>query len=111
MEFVNLTEKEFESFAKKHPQASFYQTKEWGHLKEENGWKMHLVGLKDEKKKLVAAALLLSKMTPIKRKMYLGFGVSHFLFELQPKQNNATKIKRSKFRIFIFLSIVNYTND
>lgn len=33
MEFVKLTEDEFREFAKRHPQANFYQTVEWGNLK------------------------------------------------------------------------------
>ena len=51
MKFVSLEEKEFDSFARHHPQASFYQASTWGHLKEENGWQMHLLGVKDGKKK------------------------------------------------------------
>ena len=33
MEFTELTSEEFESFAKHHEQASFYQTLNWGNLK------------------------------------------------------------------------------
>jgi len=69
MKLRQLTEKEFKKFADKHPQISFHQTKEWGKLKEENGWKMHLLGLEDNNK-IVAGCLLLSKMTPIKRNMF-----------------------------------------
>ena len=51
MEWIeNLSQEEFEAFAKKHPQASFYQTIYWGKLKMENGWKMHLVGVKEKEK-------------------------------------------------------------
>jgi len=64
-----LTEKEFSKFAEKHPLFSFHQTKEWGELKKGNGWKYHFVGLK-EKNKIVAATMLLSKMTPIKKKIF-----------------------------------------
>ena len=46
MELVKLTEKEFKKFALNHPQANFYQTIEWGHLKETNNWCIHLLGLK-----------------------------------------------------------------
>ena len=69
MEFVKLTEEEFKGFAYNHEQASFYQTINWGKLKENNGWKMYLVGVKD-KKKVIAATLLLSKLTPIKKNMF-----------------------------------------
>ena len=38
MEFVKLTEDEFREFAKRHPQANFYQTVEWGNLKKTTNW-------------------------------------------------------------------------
>lgn len=69
MKFTELTESEFEQFAYTHPQASFYQTINWGKLKEENGWKMHLVGIK-KNEKIIAATLLLEKDTPIHKKMF-----------------------------------------
>ena len=69
MKLRQLTEKEFKKFADKHPQISFHQTIQWGKLKEENGWKIHLLGLEDNKK-IIAGCLLLSKMTPIKRNMF-----------------------------------------
>jgi len=84
MELVKLTEKEFAKFALNHKQASFYQTVEWGHLKETNNWDMHLLGLKDGKK-IVAGCLLLSKMTPIKRKMFYsprGFLIDYNDYDL-----------------------------
>lgn len=64
MKFVKLEEREFDNFASKHPYSSFYQTSSWGHLKEANGWNMHLLGVKDGNK-IIAASLLLSKKTPI----------------------------------------------
>jgi len=84
MELVNLSKEEFESFSINHEQISFYQTYNWGKLKEENGWKMHLVGLKD-KDKLLAASLILSKKTPIKLNMFYaprGFLIDYSDFEL-----------------------------
>ncbi len=60
MEFVTLTEKEFETFSWNHPCGTFHQMPGWGRLKETNGWKYDLVGVK-EKGKIVAASLLLSK--------------------------------------------------
>lgn len=84
MELVTLNEKEFEKFAKVHEQANFHQTIQWGKLKESNNWKMHLIGLKDGKK-VVAASLLLSKMTPIKRQMFYaprGFLIDYSNYEL-----------------------------
>ena len=69
MKLRELTEKEFKKFVDVHPQISFHQTIEWGKLKEENGWKIHLLGL-EENKKIIAGCLLLSKMTPIKKNMF-----------------------------------------
>ncbi len=55
-----LDVKEFDAFAKEHSLSSFFQSSYWGKLKEHNGWKMHLVGIK-ENDNIVAASLLLSK--------------------------------------------------
>lgn len=60
MEFSILNEKEFTKAALDLPCSNFHQTVRWGKLKEKNGWISHLVGVK-EKKKIVAAALLLEK--------------------------------------------------
>lgn len=84
MEFVVLKENEFKKFAYKHEQASFFQTINWGKLKSENGWGMELVGVKDNKK-IIAATMILSKMTPIKKKMLYaprGFLVDYNDFDL-----------------------------
>ena len=86
MKLVELTEEKFKKFADKHPQISFHQTKEWGHLKEENGWEMHLVGLVDDNNKIKAGALLLSKKIPIiNKKMFYsprGFLVDYSDYDL-----------------------------
>lgn len=101
MELIELTEEEFKSFADKHPQISFHQTNEWGHLKENNGWKMHLVGLKDENNNVLAGALLLSKNTPIKRKMFYsprGFLIDYSNYELLKEFTDKIKkyVKKEK---------------
>lgn len=64
MEFVELSEKEFDTFEKKHPLSNFNQTSKWGELKKTNGWDHYFLGVK-EKKKVVAATLLLTKKIPI----------------------------------------------
>ncbi|MDD6224254.1 MAG: peptidoglycan bridge formation glycyltransferase FemA/FemB family protein [bacterium] len=69
MELIKLQEEEFKEFAYQHEQASFLQTIGWGKLKNKNGWDYEFLGFKDQKK-IVAATLLLSKMTPIKKKMF-----------------------------------------
>lgn len=111
MELLELTEKEFKDFADSHPQISFHQTNEWGHLKEENGWKMHLVGLKD-KNKIVAGALLLSKMTPIKKRMFYsprGFLIDYNNYDLLLEFTKRIKdyVKKEKG---IFLKIDPYVS-
>ena len=62
-----LTDKEFNEFAKGHPQSSFFQSSYWGDLKEHNGWRKHLVGIK-QSGNIVAATLLLSKVIPVLKK-------------------------------------------
>ena len=47
MKLIELTNKQFKDFAINHPLISFHQTKEWGDLKCENGWKSYLLGLED----------------------------------------------------------------
>lgn len=69
MELVTLTEKEFNNFVSNHSQATFLQTLSWANLKKENGWDHALLGFK-EKKKVIAAVMLLSKQTPVKKKMF-----------------------------------------
>lgn len=84
MELKQLTEEEFKDFAYHHEQASFLQTVGWGKLKEDNGWKCEFIGM-EKKKKIIAATMLLSKMTPIKKKMFYaphGFLLDYTDFEL-----------------------------
>lgn len=69
MKLVTLNEEEFDKFSLSHEQYSFYQKTNWGHLKELNGWKMHLVGYK-KKDEIIAGVMILSKNTPIKKKMF-----------------------------------------
>ncbi len=69
MELVSLSEKEFNSFASCHSQSTFLQSVSWAKLKKENGWSYVFLGFK-ENKKIIAATLLLSKNTPIKKKMF-----------------------------------------
>ena len=84
MEIIKLTEKEFIDFAYNHEQATFHQTIGWGKLKETNGWKYELLGMK-EKNRVVGACLLLEKETPIKKKMFYaphGFILDYKNFKL-----------------------------
>lgn len=68
MQFVEKIEKEeFDTFVKQHKKSHFLQSSAWGEFCENSkGLKAYYVGLKD-KKKLVAASLLLQK------KLYFGY--------------------------------------
>ena len=59
-----LTDVEFNEYAKNHPNSIFFQSSYWGDLKEFTGWKKHLVGMK-ENGEIIGASLLLSKKIPI----------------------------------------------
>ncbi len=64
-----IDEKTYKEYALKSPYISIYQLPEWGKLKSITGWDSHLVGLYDGNN-LKAATLLLSKTTPIKKKLF-----------------------------------------
>lgn len=83
MKLVSLTEKEFDNFASNHSQSTFLQTMSWAELKKENGWEHELLGFKD-KKKVIAATLLLSKQTPVKKKMF--YAPRGFLLDYQNEE-------------------------
>lgn len=84
MKLMEISDKEFEKFAKKHEQVTFHQTKEWGNLKKTNGWKSYFIGLKD-KDKIVAAALLLAKKIPMFKK-YMFYSPRGFLIDYKDKK-------------------------
>ena len=111
MKFVILDEKEFDSFSCSHPQASFYQSSNWGHLKEENGWNMHLLGVK-KGKQILAATLLLGKKTPIGYYMFYaprGFLIDYDNYDIlsfftQEIKNYAKKRKGIFIKLDPYLS-------
>ena len=76
MEFVVLKEKEFEDFSKTSNQASFMQTVELAHLKEDYlKSKIHYVGVRD-KKRIIAGAMILEDDTIFhKKKFYAPRGL------------------------------------
>ena len=69
MEFVELTDKEYESFASKHDQESYMQTLDLKNFKEKNNIKCYIVGVKD-KKKVVAATLMYSVGSFMKKQRF-----------------------------------------
>lgn len=62
MKFEILTEKQFNTFAKSHEQASFFQTAETAKLRSIYGSKIHFVGV-TKNKKIVAASMLTETTT------------------------------------------------
>lgn len=68
MEFKELKETEFEAFARKHPQFSFFQTKEIADFRVKKGWEKQYVGLV-KNGKIIAATMLLGSAAP-KRKVF-----------------------------------------
>ena len=83
MEFVELNEKEFSEFANQHEYGSFHQNTAWGELKSGTEWITYLVGVKKDKK-VIAASLLLSKSTPIKKNMF--YAPRGFLIDYSDKE-------------------------
>ena len=111
MEFVELKEKEFDEYSEKHEYGSFYQSSNWGKLKEANGWKYYLVGIK-ESKKILGATLLLEKSLPLGLKIF--YSPRGFLIDYKNKKvltefvNNVKAF--IKKRHGIFLKIDPYVN-
>ena len=105
MEFKQIDKSEFDKFAKEHIQANFSQTSAWADVKKVNGWNSYFLGLYD-KKKLVAATLLLSKKVPIiKKKMFYaprGFLIDYSNFEvLEYFTKEVRKFAKEQGAIFI----------
>lgn len=104
MEFLELTEKEFTNFANEHEYGSFHQNVAWGELKSGTGWVTYLVGVK-ENNKVVAASLVLSKSTPIKKNMF--YAPRGFLIDYSNKEllkfflDELTKFAKKHKAIFI----------
>ena len=83
MIFVRLSEEEFTQFASHHPQESFFQTVELGHLRHLYGSELHFLGVK-EKEQIIAASMLTETRTIAgKRTFYAPRG---FLIDYHDKQ-------------------------
>lgn len=109
MKFVELSVNDFEKFALKHEQITFYQTKEWAELKKTNGWCSYYVGML-KGKKIVAASLLLAKDTVFNKKMFYaprGFLIDYHDLELLTAFTNEIK-KWAKKKNAIFIKIDPY---
>ena len=110
MELKEITEEQFKKIADKHPQVTFHQTKEWGHLKKTNGWKSYYVSLEDNGKSK-ACALLLAKKVPVINKIMFysprGFLIDYNDYDLLKEFTD--KIKEwAKTKNAIFVKIDPY---
>ena len=84
MKLKKISSEEFQKFADKNPEITFYQTTSWAHLKKKNGWAAHYLGLEDNKK-IIAGSLILSKTLPIiKKKMF--YAPRGFLIDYKNKE-------------------------
>ncbi len=59
MNFVNITEEEYEKFWESHPCKTFLSSPKISNLREKSNWKTYFVGVK-ESEKLIAASMLFS---------------------------------------------------
>ena len=96
MKLVELNKKEFEEFTKNSEQNNVYQTRSWGIFEKSNGWHTYYVGL-DDKGKIKAATLILSKEVPLikKRIFYCPRG-----FIINYKDIELLKIFTKEMKIF-----------
>ncbi len=83
MEFVELTDKEYNNFVSTHEQESYMQTLDLKNFKENNNIKCYLVGVK-ENKKVVAATLLYSIGTFLKKKRF--YSSRGFIIDYENKE-------------------------
>ena len=93
MKLETLTEEEYNEYLSNHEQAAFLNTVNWGKLKTSNGWKYELLGFKKDNK-VIAAMMLLSKNTPIKKKMFYaprGFVLDYHNTEILTEFTKAAK--------------------
>ena len=67
MKLVEISSQKFKSLADKSEQITFHQTKEWGKLKEKNGWHSYFLSL-EEKGKSYGCTLMLTKDIPLIKK-------------------------------------------
>ena len=116
MKFVTLNENEFTEFENTHPLGSFYQTIKWGKLKEKNGWKYYLVGVKEDDK-VIAACLLLEKKVFLS--LTLFYSPRGFLLDYNNKKllefftKNVKKFAKMHLTIFIKIdpTIIEFEKD
>lgn len=93
MKFVELKENEYQSFWENHPQKTFLSSPEIGKLREKEGWNKYFVGLKEDKK-IVAAAMLVSKKRKLSK--YEFYSPRGLLIDYNDKKLLETFVKEIK---------------
>ncbi len=105
MKLIEISSKRFQELADKSEQITFHQTKQWGKLKEKNGWHSYFLSLEEDGKSF-GCTLMLTKDIPLirKRMCYCPRG---FLIDykdektLQIFTEEIKKFAKSKKGIFI----------
>lgn len=69
MEFVNLTEQDFNTFSRSFKNKCFMQSTNVAELRKRNGWDVDYVGVKKENE-IIAATLLISRKRHLKKEFY-----------------------------------------
>ncbi len=100
-----LSIEEFNEFARKHDQSTFFQSSMWGELKKNNGWIPYIVGIK-EGYDIKGATLLLAKKIPVFHK-YIFYAPRGFLVNyksdtfLEDFSKQVIKFVKKKHGIFL----------
>ncbi len=74
MHFEPITEADFRTFSETSPYKSFMQTPEIAKLREQSGWTVYYLAVKDEKDKIMAATMLVAKPTLLGKSTFLAPG-------------------------------------
>lgn len=96
MIFEEISEKEYDEFWKDHPLKTFLSSSKIAKLREKSNWNHYFVGLK-EKKKLIAAAMLLSHKRKFNK--YEFYSPRGFLLDFNNKE--VLKIFTNKVKEFV----------
>ena len=95
MNLIEVEEKEYIKYAYKHPNISFYQTPNWGKFKNNYGWQLSYVLLKDVNK-VIGGTMLLAKKVP-KINKYIFYTPRGFLIDYNDQavlENFTKEIKK-----------------
>ena len=85
MQIVTLKELDFETYAKDHEYASYYQTVEYGNVLKSMGFNVHYLGIK-ENDRLIGASLIVFK------EIYMGKKIAYAPHGILFDYNNKEKV-------------------